>query len=41
MPAGSIAVLLHGFVKKSKKTPQKELEIARARMADFQRRYPV
>jgi len=41
MPAGSIAVLLHGFVKKSKKTPRKELEIARARMADFQRRYPV
>jgi phage-related protein len=41
MPAGRIAVLLHGFVKKSKKTPQKELETARARMADFQRRYPV
>lgn len=27
-------VILHAFVKKSQKTPQKELEIARRRMAD-------
>jgi phage-related protein len=28
-------VLLHGFVKKTKKTPQKELEIARNRLKEF------
>jgi phage-related protein len=38
---GNAFVLLHGFVKKSRKTPQKELETARARMADYQRRYPT
>jgi len=38
---GDTIVLLHGFVKKSMKTPQKELETARARMADYQRRYPT
>ncbi len=27
-------VILHAFIKKSQKTPQKELEIARRRMAD-------
>jgi phage-related protein len=27
-------VVLHAFTKKSQKTPQKELEIARRRMAD-------
>ena len=39
--AGDTFVLLHGFVKKSRKTPQRELETARARMADYQRRYPT
>lgn len=34
---GEILVLLHGFVKKSQKTPQSELETARRRLADVQR----
>lgn len=29
-------VLLHGFIKKTQKTPVQELEIARDRMKDFQ-----
>jgi phage-related protein len=28
-------VLLHGFIKKSQKTPDKELEIAEERMRDL------
>ena len=28
-------VLVHGFIKKSKKTPVRELEIARKRMKDY------
>jgi len=38
MAVGDTIILLHGFVKKSAKTPKKELETARARMADSQRR---
>lgn len=34
---GEILVLLHGFVKKTQKTPQSELEIARRRLAEVQR----
>lgn len=30
---GDLMVLLHGFVKKSQKTPQKELSIAQKRLA--------
>ena len=33
-----VMILLHGFEKKSQKTPQGELEIARKRLADFRRR---
>jgi phage-related protein len=29
-------VLLHGFIKKSQKTPREELEIARQRLADLE-----
>lgn len=36
---GNRFVLLHGFVKKSDKTPVKELEIARNRRDDYRRRY--
>ena len=34
---GDIMVLLHGFVKKSQKTPQSELDTARRRFAAVQR----
>jgi phage-related protein len=30
---GNLMVLLHGFVKKSQKTPQEDLELARRRLA--------
>lgn len=33
MVVGQKVVILHAFIKKSQKTPQKELEIARKRMA--------
>mgnify|MGYP006268763231 CR=1 FL=1 len=36
---GKRFILLHGFVKKSEKTPQKEIEIAEKRMNDFLQRY--
>jgi len=32
-------ILLHGFTKKSRKTPRKEIETARKRMEDYKRRY--
>jgi phage-related protein len=32
-------ILLHGFVKKTDRTPEKEIEIAEKRMADFLQRY--
>ncbi len=31
--AGDMMVLLHGFVKKSQKTPEAELKTARARLS--------
>ena len=31
--AGNLMVLLHGFVKKSQKTPQEDLELAQRRLA--------
>lgn len=36
---GKRFVLLHGFVKKSDKIPEKEIEIAEKRMTDFLQRY--
>jgi|JI102314A1RNA_FD_contig_31_6216653_length_906_multi_3_in_0_out_0_2 phage-related protein len=33
---GSYAVLLHGFIKKSQKTPQKDLETAHKRAKDLE-----
>ena len=38
IPESKKIVLLHGFVKKTKKTPEREKDIARKRMADYQRR---
>jgi phage-related protein len=32
----NLMILLHGFIKKSQKTPQKELDTARRRLADLQ-----
>ena len=32
---GSQMVLLHGFIKKSQKTPQKEIDLARTRMSQW------
>jgi phage-related protein len=37
MIVGQKVVILHAFIKKSQKTPQKELEIARRRMAHIKR----
>ena len=36
---GKRFVLLHGFIKKSDKTPEKEIEIAERRMNDFLQKY--
>lgn len=36
---GRTFVLLHGFVKKTQTTPQRDLETARKRMRDYQRRH--
>ena len=35
--ADHLMVLLHGFVKKSQKTPQNELQTARQRLADLEK----
>ena len=35
---GDTCVLLHGFQKKSQKTPKKELELAKNRMEDYKSR---
>ena len=34
-------VLLHGFVKKTQKTPPREIEIAKKRMEDYKRRHSL
>ncbi len=34
---GQVMVLLHGFIKKTQKTPAKEMEIARKRAAEVRR----
>ncbi len=39
MPSDSGFVLLHGFIKKTDKTPVSEIETAKARMNDFKRRF--
>lgn len=38
VPTKNKIVLLHGFVKKTQKTPTKEIEIAKKRKLDYQRR---
>lgn len=35
---GGVGVLLHSFMKKTQKTPERDLETARQRMSDWQRR---
>ena len=35
---GDVMILLHGFTKKTQKTPQQELETAIARKKDYERR---
>jgi phage-related protein len=37
-PIGNIFILLHGFIKKTPKTPQREINIATKRMKDYMRR---
>ena len=32
---GNVMVLLHGFIKKSQKTPPKDLEVAKSRLAQL------
>ena len=39
--SGDAVVLLHGFVKKTMKTPKRELETALSRKEDHQRRYSL
>jgi phage-related protein len=34
---GNQMILLHGFIKKTQKTPDKELKLATARMKEVQR----
>ncbi|MBI4316848.1 MAG: type II toxin-antitoxin system RelE/ParE family toxin [Chloroflexi bacterium] len=38
--AGRNLVLLHAFTKKTQQTARAEIDVARGRMADYQRRYP-
>jgi phage-related protein len=38
---GSTFVMLHAFIKKTNKTPKKELELAEKRMKDYQRRFDL
>ena len=38
IPVGNDIVLLHGFVKKTQKTPDKEIETANNYLKDYQRR---
>ncbi len=38
VPIGKNIVLLHGFVKKSQKTPNREIETAKNYLEDYQRR---
>ena len=33
---GHLMILLHGFIKKTRKIPQKEIEIARSRLKQYQ-----
>ena len=40
LPVGNSFVLLHGFVKKTQKTPKRELETAYRYMQDYLRRFP-
>lgn len=37
-PLAHKIVLLHGFIKKTNKTPKREIETAKKRMADYQER---
>ena len=34
-PSGKTIILLHGFIKKTQKTPNKEIEIALTRMNEY------
>lgn len=36
---GNKLVLLHGFTKKTRKTPPSEIELAKKRLNDFEKRY--
>lgn len=38
LPKGNTFILLHGFIKKTQKTPPRELERARKHMEDYLRR---
>lgn len=38
LPVGKTIVLLHGFVKKTEKTPNREIEIAKNYLDDYERR---
>ena len=37
-PIGNTVILLHGFIKKTPKTPQRDINIAQKRMKDYMRR---
>jgi len=38
---GNSIILLHGFVKKTQKTPNREIETANEYLEDYLRRYPL
>ena len=40
-PRGNSIVLLHGFVKKTQRTPQREISIARSYLDDYERRCKI
>lgn len=40
-PCGNKFVLLHGFVKKTQKTPPREKALAKSYYEDYQRRFPA
>jgi len=39
-PVGKRIVMLHGFIKKSERTPRRELQIARQRIKEMKRAHP-
>lgn len=41
IPVKKKIVLLHGFIKKTEKTPPKQIKVAKERMVDYKRRFKI